>query len=85
MSSNELASSLNVYYTQSNKSINIINPLDVDVSVEVYSLLGAKVLSLGKINAGVPVSVSSLNSGLYLLLAKSTTSGASTTKKFIVN
>ena len=83
--SNKLASSLNVFYTQTNKSINIINPLDLDVSLEVYSLLGTKVLSLGRINTAEPVSVSSLNSGLYLLLAKSTTNGASTTKKFIVN
>ena len=84
VASNESDSDLSVFYSATSKTLTINNVFDQNVSVDVYSIIGAKVLSVSKINNNGIIEAGSLKSGIYILLAKSS-NDKYVTKKFIVN
>ena len=79
----DILSSLKVYPNPSNSIWNIESPSTVVEQVEVYDLLGKKVLSVTPNSQTVEIDASQLKSGLYL--AKLTAEGATKTIRLVKN
>ncbi len=74
---------LSIYYENSSKSIKLFSSLTEPFSVEVYNIIGAKVISKKSIEINDSnINVSTLKNGVYILVAKY--GGNSISKKFLV-
>ena len=74
---------LSIYYENSSKSIKLFSSLTEPFSVEVYNIIGAKVISKKSIEINDSnINVSTLKNGVYILVAKYGTKFIS--KKFII-
>ena len=78
-----LSNNLSIYYQTSSKNIKLFHSLTEPVSVEVYNILGSKVIEKKSIiSKEATLNATTLKSGLYILVAKS--GGNSISKKFLV-
>ena len=78
-----LAANLLVFHNKSSNSIEISHTISSPLSVELYSILGTKLLGLENVAQRQSIQASSFASGLYIL--KGASSGRSFSKKFIIN
>jgi hypothetical protein len=79
-----LSNNLSIYYQTSSKNIKLFHSLTESVSVEVYNILGSKVIEKKSIiSKEATLNATTLKSGLYILVAKS--GGNSISKKFLVH
>ena len=78
-----LATKLSVYYNGSSKNLEVLHSIAEPISLEVYTILGAKVLSLNNVNAKQLINANHLNTGIYILVGK--TSEKFFSKKFLIN
>ena len=78
-----LATKLSVYYNNSSKNLEVIHSIAESVSIEIYNILGAKILTLKDVAQRQSIQANSLASGIYILKGES--SGMSFSKKFIIN
>ena len=78
-----LAANLLVFHNKSSNSIEISHTISTPLTVEVYSILGTKLLGLKNVAQRQSIQANSLASGIYILKGES--SGKSFSKKFIIN
>ena len=78
-----LATKLSVYYNGSSKNLEVLHSIAEPISLEVYTILGAKVLSLSNVSAKQLINANHLNTGIYILVGK--TSEKFFSKKFLIN
>ena len=72
-----------IYYNKNQKELTLFNSLNEQLSIEIYNLLGAKVLATKNITSKESFSVEALKTGIYIL--KATSIGSSFSKKFIIH
>jgi predicted outer membrane repeat protein len=78
-----LSNNLSIYYETGSKNIKLFHSLTEPVSVEVYNILGSKVIEKKSIISKEAIlNATTLKSGVYILVAKS--GGNSISKKFLV-
>ena len=78
-----LSNNLSIYYQTGSKNIKLFHSLTEPVSVEVYNILGSKVIEKKSIISKEAIlNATTLKSGVYILVAKS--GGNSISKKFLV-
>ena len=78
-----LATKISVYYNSASKNLEVLHSISEPISLEVYTILGTKVLSLNNINARQLINVNHLNTGIYILVGKTPEKFFS--KKFLIN
>ena len=78
-----LAANVLVFHNKSSDSIEISHTISTPLTVEVYSILGTKLLGLKNVAQRQSIQANSLASGIYILKGES--SGKSFSKKFIIN
>ena len=78
-----LAANVLVFHNKSSNSIEISHTISTPLTVEVYSILGTKLLDLKNVAQRQSIQANSLASGIYILKGES--SGKSFSKKFIIN
>jgi predicted outer membrane repeat protein len=78
-----LASKLSVYFNASSKNIEVLHTINEPVSLQIYNILGSKVLSMKDISKKQIINANVLNSGIYILVGK--TSNKFFSKKFLIN
>ena len=78
-----LASKLSVYFNASSKNIEVLHSMAEPVSIEIYNILGAKILTLKDVAKNQRVNANSLQTGIYILVGKTPTKFFS--KKFLIN
>ena len=78
-----LATKISVYYNSASKNLEVLHSISEPISLEVYTILGTKVLSLNNINARHLINVNHLNTGIYILVGKTPEKFFS--KKFLIN
>jgi len=76
-------SNVMVIYKKQTKRLRIQHSSDKQINVEIYNVLGVKVLSVNNIQDNQSIDVNNLNSGLYFVVARN--SARSVTKKTIIN
>ena len=78
-----LATKISVYYNSASKNLEVLHSISEPISLEVYTILGTKVLSLNNINARHLINANHLNTGIYILVGK--TKEKFFSKKFLIN
>ena len=78
-----LAANVLVFQNKASNSIEISHTISTPLTVEVYSILGTKLLGLKNVAQRQSIQANSLASGIYILKGKS--NGKSFSKKFIIN
>ena len=78
-----LANKLSVYYNSASKNLEVLHSITAPISLEVYTILGTKVLSLNNVNAKQSINANHLNTGVYILVGKTPEKFFS--KKFLIN
>lgn len=79
---NELLNNVSFYPNPTNNQIEISNPKQLTLDINLYNVLGKKVLEANTVSLrNQTINLSSLNSGVYLVEIKA--EGKSTTKKLI--
>ena len=79
---NELQSKVSVYVNHTSKTIEIKHDLDARLSVELFNILGSRIRGVKNSSKTQSIDVSSLKTGIYILLGKS--SGTSFSKKILI-
>ena len=78
-----LAANVLVFHNKSSNSIEISHTISTPLTVEVFSILGTKLLDLKNVTQRQSIQANSLATGIYILKGKS--NGKSFSKKFIIN
>ena len=78
-----LAANVLVFHNKPSNSIEIIHTISTPLTVEVFSILGTKLLDLKNVTQRQSIQANSLATGIYILKGKS--NGKSFSKKFIIN
>jgi len=78
-----LATKLSVYYNSASKNLEVLHSMAEPVSIEIYNILGAKILTLKDVAKNQRVNANSLQTGIYILVGKTPTKFFS--KKFLIN
>ena len=78
-----LAANVLVFHNKTPDNIEISHTISTPLTVEVYSILGTKLLGLKNVAQRQSIQANSLASGIYILKGKS--NGKSFSKKFIIN
>ncbi|WP_295983960.1 T9SS type A sorting domain-containing protein [uncultured Algibacter sp.] len=78
-----LATKLSVYYNKSSKILELQHTITEPVSIEIYNILGVKILTLKDVAQNQRVNANSLQTGIYILVGKTPTKFFS--KKFLIN
>jgi len=74
---------LSIYYENTSKSIKLFSSLKEQISVEVFNIIGVRVIDKKTIQINDSnINVSSLRNGVYILVAKF--NGKSISKKFVI-
>jgi predicted outer membrane repeat protein len=81
---NEFAANFSVSYHATTKKLKVLRSNDDSVSLEIYNLMGSKVISLKNASKEENINASSLQSGVYILVVKGSGS-KSFAKKFVIN
>jgi predicted outer membrane repeat protein len=81
---NEFAANFSVSYHATTKNLKVLRSNDDSVSLEIYNLMGAKVLSRANANKEENINASSLQSGVYILVVKGS-GNKSFSQKFVIN
>jgi hypothetical protein len=81
---NEFAAKFSVSYHATTKNLKVLRSNDDSVSLEIYNLMGAKVLSRANANKEENINASSLQSGVYILVVKGS-GNKSFSQKFVIN
>jgi hypothetical protein len=78
-----LATKLSVFYNRSAKNLNIKHTLEESISLEIYNLLGAKLMSIKDVQKEQIINANTLQTGIYILVGKTPQKYFS--KKFLVD
>ena len=81
---NEFAANFSVSYNAKTKNLKVLRSNDDSVSLEIYNLMGSKVLSRKNASKEENISASSLQSGVYILVAKGS-ENKTFAKKLVIN
>ena len=81
---NEFSANFSVSYNAQTKNLKVLRSNDDSVSLEIYNLMGAKVLSRANANKEENINASSLQSGVYILVVKGS-GNKSFSQKFVIN
>ena len=81
---NEFAADFSVSYNAKTKNLKVLRSNEDSVSLEIYNLMGSKVISLKNASNEENISASSLQSGVYILVAKGS-ENKSFAKKLVIN
>ena len=81
---NVFAADFSVSYDSKTKNLRVLHSNSDSVSLEIYNIMGSKVLSRKNANKEENISSSSLQSGVYILVAKGS-GNKSFAKKFVIN
>jgi len=80
----EIAADFSVSYDSKTKNLKVLRSNDDSVSLAIYNLMGAKVLSRTNASKEENINASALQSGVYILVVKGSES-KSFAKKFVIN
>tara|TARA_B110001450_G_scaffold253481_1_gene277008 strand:- start:437 stop:1729 length:1293 start_codon:yes stop_codon:yes gene_type:complete len=78
-----LANKLSVYFNASSKNIEVLHTINEPVSLQIYTILGVKVLTANNVVNKQVISANTLKTGIYVLVGK--TSNKFFSKKFLIN
>jgi predicted outer membrane repeat protein len=81
---NEFAADFSVSYNAKTKNVRVLHSNDDSVSLEIYNLLGTRVISRKNASKDENISASALQSGVYILVAKGS-ENKTFAKKFVIN
>ena len=81
---NEFAANFSVSYNSQTKNIRVLRSNDDSTSLEIYNLMGSKVISLTNASKDENISASALQSGVYILVVKGS-ENKSFAKKLVIN
>jgi predicted outer membrane repeat protein len=81
---NEFAANFSVSYHATTKNLKLLRSNDDSVSLEIYNLMGAKVLSRTNASKEENINASSMQSGVYILVVKGS-GNKSFSQKFVIN
>ena len=81
---NEFAANFSVSYNPQTKNLKVFRSNDDSVSLAIYNLMGAKVLSRANANKEENINSSALQSGVYILVVKGS-GNKSFSQKFVIN
>ena len=81
---NEFAANFSVSYNAKTKNLKVLRSNDDSVSLEIYNLMGSKVLSRKNASKEENISASALQSGVYILVAKGS-ENKTFAKKLVIN
>jgi predicted outer membrane repeat protein len=81
---NEFADNFSVSYNSQSKNIRVLRSNDDSTSLEIYNLMGSKVISLTNASKDENISASALQSGVYVLVVKGS-ENKSFAKKLVIN
>ena len=79
----ELQSNVSVYVNKNSKTIEIKHDLNENLSVELFNILGSRIMDVTNIQKSHSLNVSHLTKGIYILVGKS--SGNYFSKKLLIN
>lgn len=78
-----LESKISIYHNKSLNSLELYHTISEPLSIEIYNILGAKILNLKDVSKSQSIRASSLKNGIYILVGK--TQDKFFSKKFLVN
>ena len=81
---NEFAANFSVSYNSQSKNIRVLRSNEDSTSLEIYNLMGSKVISLTNASKDENISASALQSGVYILVVKGS-ENKSFAKKLVIN
>jgi predicted outer membrane repeat protein len=81
---NEFAANFSVSYNSQTKNIRVLRSNDDSTSLEIYNLMGSKVISLTNASKEENINASALQSGVYILVIKGS-ENKSFAKKLVIN
>ena len=81
---NEFADNFSVSYNAKTKNLKVLRSNEDSVSLEIYNLMGSKVLSRKNASKEENISASALQSGVYILVAKGS-ANKTFAKKLVIN
>ncbi len=81
---NEFAANFSVSYNAKTKNLKVLRSNDDSVSLEIYNLMGSKVISLKNTSKEENINSSALQSGIYILVAKCS-ENKNIAKKLVIN
>ena len=81
---NEFAADFSISYNAKTKNLKVLRSNDDSVSLEIYNLMGAKVLSRTNASKEESINASYLQSGVYILVVKGS-GNKSFAQKFVIN
>ena len=81
---NEFAANFSVSYNAKTKNLKVLRSNDDSVSLEIYNLMGSKVISIKNTGKEENISASALQSGVYILVAKGS-ENKTFAKKLVIN
>ena len=79
----ELQSNVSVYVNKNSKTIEIKHDLNENLSVELFNILGSRIMDVTNIQKSHSLNVRHLTKGIYILVGKS--SGNYFSKKLLIN
>ncbi|MCF8272195.1 MAG: T9SS type A sorting domain-containing protein [Flavobacteriaceae bacterium] len=78
-----LATQFTVFFNKASKNLEVLHTINAPLSVEIYNIIGAKVLTVDEVASKQSINANGLKAGIYILLGKTPEKFFS--KKFIVN
>jgi predicted outer membrane repeat protein len=81
---NEFAANFSVSYNSQTKNIRVLRSNEDSTSLEIYNLMGSKVISLTNASKEENINASALQSGVYILVVKGS-ENKSFAKKLVIN
>jgi predicted outer membrane repeat protein len=81
---NEFAADFSVSYNSQTKNVRVLRSNEDSASLEIYNLMGSKVLSRTNASKDENISASALQSGVYILVVKGS-ENKSFAKKLVIN
>ena len=81
---NEFAANFSVSYNSQTKNIRVLRSNEDSTSLEIYNLMGSKVISLTNASKEENINASALQSGVYILVIKGS-ENKSFAKKLVIN
>jgi len=81
---NEFAANFSVSYNSKTKNIRVLRSNEDSTSLEIYNLMGSKVISLTNASKEENINASALQSGVYILVIKGS-ENKSFAKKLVIN
>ena len=81
---NEFAANFSVSYNSQTKNIRVLRSNDDSTSLEIYNLMGSKVISLTNASKEENINASALQTGVYILVIKGS-ENKSFAKKLVIN